>query len=35
VDFAGAWFDNFRDAASCVDSDFATLSAAALEARNR
>ncbi len=25
VDFADDWFDNFRDAAGCVDSDFMTL----------
>jgi lipopolysaccharide biosynthesis glycosyltransferase len=25
VDFAEVWFDNFRDGASCLDSDYATL----------
>jgi hypothetical protein len=34
VDFAETWFDNFRDAASCVDSDFATLSQAALSSKS-
>jgi hypothetical protein len=33
VDFAETWFDNFRDAASCTDSDFATLSQAALQSQ--
>jgi hypothetical protein len=33
VDFAETWFDNFRDAASCTDSDFATLSQAALASK--
>ena len=31
VDFADAWFESFRDAASCVDSDFAALAQAAIE----
>ena len=31
VDFADEWFENFRSAASCVDSDYAALTAEALK----
>lgn len=33
IDFAETWFDNFRDGASCVDSDYAALAAAAAKSR--
>ncbi len=35
VDFADDWFENFRDSAGCVDSDYAQLAAEAAESAKR